>query len=101
MKKCSASHGQNNQLVHWWVLVHSGQKKEKGGVGGGGKARKEKYVCEDGKTKEGSQPGSENFFFIKTELHPTDETQNKFRWTGALVGGGARSLQPLRDYLSH
>jgi hypothetical protein len=23
-KKCSPSHGQNGQLVHWWVLVHSG-----------------------------------------------------------------------------
>jgi hypothetical protein len=24
MKKCSPSHGQNGQLVHWWVLAHSG-----------------------------------------------------------------------------
>jgi len=23
MKKCSPSYGQNIQLVHWWVLVHS------------------------------------------------------------------------------
>jgi hypothetical protein len=25
MKKCKASSGQNDQLVHWWLLVHSGQ----------------------------------------------------------------------------
>ncbi len=24
MKECSSSYGQNSQLVHWWVLVHSG-----------------------------------------------------------------------------
>ncbi len=24
MKKCKASSGQNGQLVHWWLLVHSG-----------------------------------------------------------------------------
>jgi hypothetical protein len=24
MKKCKASNGQNGQLVHWWLLVHSG-----------------------------------------------------------------------------
>jgi hypothetical protein len=24
MKKRSPSYGQNGQLVHWWVLVHSG-----------------------------------------------------------------------------
>jgi hypothetical protein len=24
MEKCSPSHGQNGQLVHWWVLVHFG-----------------------------------------------------------------------------
>jgi hypothetical protein len=23
MKKCSPFRGQNNQLVHWWLLVHS------------------------------------------------------------------------------
>jgi hypothetical protein len=23
MKKCKASSGQNGQLVHWWLLVHS------------------------------------------------------------------------------
>jgi len=23
MKKCSPSYGQNDQLVHWWVLIHS------------------------------------------------------------------------------
>jgi hypothetical protein len=22
MKKCNPSNGQNNQLVHWWLLVH-------------------------------------------------------------------------------
>jgi hypothetical protein len=27
MKKCSPFHGQNGQLVHWWVLVHSGREK--------------------------------------------------------------------------
>jgi hypothetical protein len=25
MKKRKASSGQNGQLVHWWLLVHSGQ----------------------------------------------------------------------------
>jgi hypothetical protein len=25
MKKCKASSGQNGQLVHWWLLVHSGR----------------------------------------------------------------------------
>jgi len=25
MKKRSPSSGQNGQLVHWWLLVHSGQ----------------------------------------------------------------------------
>jgi hypothetical protein len=24
MKKCNPSSGQNGQLVHWWLLVHSG-----------------------------------------------------------------------------
>jgi hypothetical protein len=24
MKKCNPSSGQNGQLVHWWVLIHSG-----------------------------------------------------------------------------
>jgi len=24
MKKCRPSSGQNGQLVHWWLLVHSG-----------------------------------------------------------------------------
>ncbi len=24
MKKCKVSSGQNGQLVHWWLLVHSG-----------------------------------------------------------------------------
>jgi len=28
MKKCNPSHGQNGQLVHWWVLVHSGRKSQ-------------------------------------------------------------------------
>jgi hypothetical protein len=23
-EKCKASSGQNGQLVHWWLLVHSG-----------------------------------------------------------------------------
>jgi len=23
MKKCNPSHGQNGQLVHWWVLAHA------------------------------------------------------------------------------
>jgi hypothetical protein len=23
MKKCTPSSGQNSQLVHWWLLVHS------------------------------------------------------------------------------
>jgi len=26
MKKCKASSGQNGQLVHWWLLVHSGRE---------------------------------------------------------------------------
>jgi hypothetical protein len=52
MKKCSASHGQNNQ--------HSGQTEERK-KGGKKKARKEKYVCEGGKTKEGSQEVSFSF----------------------------------------
>jgi len=26
MKKRSPSSGQNGQLVHWWLLVHSGQE---------------------------------------------------------------------------
>jgi hypothetical protein len=25
MKKCTPSSGQNGQLVHWWLLVHSVQ----------------------------------------------------------------------------
>jgi hypothetical protein len=28
MKKRSPSSGQNGQLVHWWLLVHSGQEKQ-------------------------------------------------------------------------
>jgi hypothetical protein len=28
MKKCKASSGQNGQLVHWWLLVHSGRELE-------------------------------------------------------------------------
>jgi len=28
MKKCNPSSGQNSQLVHWWLLVHSGRMKE-------------------------------------------------------------------------
>jgi hypothetical protein len=27
MKKCNPSSGQNGQLVHWWLLVHSGRGK--------------------------------------------------------------------------
>jgi hypothetical protein len=27
MKKRKASSGQNGQLVHWWLLVHSGRSK--------------------------------------------------------------------------
>jgi hypothetical protein len=27
MKKRNPSGGQNGQLVHWWVLIHSGPKK--------------------------------------------------------------------------
>jgi hypothetical protein len=26
MKKCNPSSEQNDQLVHWWLLVHSGRK---------------------------------------------------------------------------
>jgi hypothetical protein len=26
MKKCNPSGGQNGQLVHWWLLIHSGRK---------------------------------------------------------------------------
>jgi hypothetical protein len=34
MKKCSPFHGQNGQLVHWWVLlVHSGREKVGPGMG--------------------------------------------------------------------
>jgi hypothetical protein len=29
MKKCNPSSGQNGQLVHWWLLIHSGR----GGAG--------------------------------------------------------------------
>ncbi len=25
MKKCNPSSGQNGQLVHWWLLIHSGR----------------------------------------------------------------------------
>jgi hypothetical protein len=27
MKKRNPSSGQNGQLVHWWLLIHSGQEK--------------------------------------------------------------------------
>jgi len=33
MKKCSPFHGQNGQLVHWSVLVHSGRAKSEPGMG--------------------------------------------------------------------
>jgi hypothetical protein len=29
MKKRSPSRGQNGQLVHWWLLVHSGRFEER------------------------------------------------------------------------
>ncbi len=30
MKKPSPSNGQNRELVHWWLLVHSGHNKDDG-----------------------------------------------------------------------
>jgi len=30
MKKCSPSSGQTGQLVHWWLLVHSGLENSVG-----------------------------------------------------------------------
>ncbi len=41
MKKCNPSSGQNGQLVHWWLLVHSGQREQKSNGNRRGVGRRE------------------------------------------------------------